>query len=693
MFYYSTLRATPRWACILIGTTVASLAANEGSLPGPSPLQLAPVIVPGRNTDLIGVATSAAQGIVGAAEFAARPFLRRGELLEVIPGVAVTQHSGSGKANQYFLRGFNLDHGTDFSLSVDGMPVNLRSHAHGQGYADLNFIIPEMIQQVDYNKGPFYTDVGDFSAAGAAQFRHFNHVDRPFLSLTWGETHFVRLVAGGSLAHTSGSLTGAVEISMEDGPWQLAENAKRFNGFARRHWTSANADYRITAMAYRGQWRASDQIPLRAVEAGDLDRFGHVDPTAGGESERASVSVDATLKDAAMTRFNGYVIFYRLNLFSNFTYFLDDPVNGDQFNQRDRRWILGGSAQRTWTHAAGARRSATSFGLQGQADFIDEVGLHRTRQRERLSSVRDDRVDEGSVAFFADNETQWTDWLRSKGGLRFDGFRFKVRSDDSRNSGLRLADTISPKLTLAFGPWQKTELYANAGFGFHSNDARGTSIRFDPVQGTPVAAVTPLARSRGAEIGVRTSPRPGSVTTLSVWGLDLDSELVFVGDAGGTEPSGRTRRYGLELANYVRLNAWCAVDADVAFTHARYRDHSSGESRVANSLSSVVTAGVALGRATGWFGSARLRYYGPQPLTEDNAVRAPSSLTYALGAGWRARDWQVAIDVFNVFDRRNYDIAYYYASRLPGEPEGGREDLHFHPAEPRTVRLTMTRRF
>jgi hypothetical protein len=692
MSFFPIPRRYPRLTFSLFACSTAGLQAQNSAAP-PEPTQLAPVVVQGRDTDLVGVASSASQGIVGALELEARPFLRRGELLEVIPGVVITQHSGNGKANQYFLRGFNLDHGTDFSLSVDGMPVNLRSHAHGQGYADLNFLIPEIVEQVDYNKGPFYAEVGDFSAAGAAQFRQVQRIAAPFVTLSLGENQFTRLTAGGSRAQGAGTLTGALELSHDDGPWQLRENGRRFNGFLRRAWSGPAADYRLTAMIYHGEWRSSDQIPSRAVESNLLDRFGHVDPSNGGKSERASISFEAALKDAASTRLNAYAILYRLNLFSNFTYFLDDPENGDQFNQRDRRWVIGGAAQRTWAHPGSAVQSETTLGIQARVDFIGELGLHRTRRRTRIAAVRDDRADEASAGVFAQNETRWTDWLRSSAGLRFDGYHFKVESDIAENSGSRLADIASPKLTIALGPWHKTELYANTGFGFHSNDARGTTIRVDPAdRTTPIDRVTPLARSRGAEIGLRTGVVPGLVTTASWWALDLDSELVFVGDAGGTEPTGRTRRYGIEIANYLRVNPWLAVDADVAFTTARYRDDTGAGKRIANSISSVVTGGLTFGLRQGWFGSTRLRYYGPQPLVEDNSVRAPSSLTYKANLGWRSPHWQLAIEILNLFDRENHDIAYHYASRLPGEADPV-DDVHFHPAEPRTVRVSVTRRF
>ncbi len=653
-------------------------------------MRLDMLVVEGRAANLVGVATSASQGLVGAAELQARPWLRRGELLEVIPGVVITQHSGGGKANQYFLRGFNLDHGTDFSVRVDGVPVNMRTHAHGQGYSDLNFVIPELVRQVEYRKGPTDVEVGDFSGAGAAEFKLFDVLPRGFASGTAGENGFARLVAADSVQSRGGvTTTYGVEWSHDNGPWERREDFERFNGLLRAHWRSGVGEYRLTAMGYRGAWQATDQIPLRAVQMGKLGRFGTMDPTAGGDSERASVAFDATLAGAAgTTRVNAYALRYALDLYSNFTYFLADPERGDQFNQQDRRTVLGGAIAQTWESGDGTTR----VGADVRADLIGEVGLYRSAERERVASVRRDAVDEVSVGIFWRNERRWSEWLRTEVGVRADGYRFDVESDLAANSGRRDAAIVTPKGALVLGPFSGAELYANYGDGFHSNDARGTTIRLDPETGESAERVEPLVRSRGAEVGVRASPAEGWVSSLSVWALTLDSELVFVGDAGGTEATGATRRVGVEWANFYRVASWLTFDADFAMTRARYRD-AGAENRIANSIPKVVTAGATFQSAIGWFGSMRLRYFSEQPLSEDGTVRAPSSLTSNLKFGWRGKAWEAALEVANVFDRGNYDIAYYYESRLSGEPEDGVADLHFHPAEPRTVRVSVTRMF
>ncbi|MEO7597451.1 MAG: TonB-dependent receptor plug domain-containing protein [Opitutus sp.] len=663
---------------------------------GASPTRLEAVVVSGRAAELIGTASASSVGSVGYHELEQRPFLRRGELLEVIPGVVITQHSGGGKANQYFLRGFNLDHGTDFSITVDGMPVNLRSHAHGQGYADLNFIVPEFVQSVDYNKGPFAPEVGDFSAAGAARFSLFRALPANFATLEVGENNYARWVMGDTILHSgTAATTVGFEATQDNGPWVLPEELRRYSGLVRHTWTGSNGQqFSLTALGYQAKWNSTDQVPLRAVASGQRDRYGNIDPTDGGKTERFSFSFDGTLRAAdSVTRIMAYAISYELDLFSNFTYFLDDPVNGDQFNQRDRRTVLGVNVEQSRTINWFGRRSETAVGVQVRDDLIGELALRHTAKRVLIDTVRDDGVQEASIGFYAQATTHWSSRMRTDVGVRADAYQFQVDSDNSLNSGDRSAAMVSPKFGAVFGPWAKTEVYLNAGLGFHSNDARGATIRVDPTDGiTPIDRVNPLVRSRGFEAGVRTSWVPGLVSTVSLWTLDLDSELVFVGDAGGTEPSGATRRTGVEWANYYRANPWLTFDADVSFTHARYRD-GAPDDRIANSIGTVVTAGVVFGHEKGVFGSVRLRYFGEQPIVEDNSAIEPPSTTVNARFGWKNEQWEIAVSVLNALNRKNDDIAYYYTSRLPGEPASGVDDVHFHPAEPRTIRLSATRRF
>ena len=675
----------------------AATPTTDSTAPTSTVTNLDPVVVYGRSDDLLGEATSASQGQVGAAELAARPFLRRGELLEVIPGVIITQHSGDGKANQYFLRGFDLDHGTDFATTVDDMPVNMRTNAHGQGYSDLNFIIPEFVQNITYQKGLSFAENGDFSAAGAAQFHLVDTLPKNFAKVEVGEDDYTRFVFGDTVnTGANAATTLGFEAGYNNGPWTNPENARHFAGLVRHTWSSGDDTFALTALGYHGEWNSTDQVPLRAIDSGQIGRFGTENPADGGSSDRDSLSFDWTNYGAdSTTKLNLYAIYYRLSLFSDFTYFLNDPVNGDQFNQREDRGVFGGTLAHTWTGDLLSKKSETTVGLQLRDDVID-VGLYNTKDRQYLSTVRHDQVNEGSVGLYGKNTLHLSDWFRVETGLRVDAYNFDVNSDLAANSGARTAAIASPKLSLVFGPWDKTEVYLNGGYGFHSNDARGVLTTIDPGTGLPADRAKPLVRATSAEIGVRTSALPGLVSTVSLWALDLDSELVFSGDSGGTEASGPTRRYGVEFANFYRATSWLAFDADLSLTHARYRDTEGTAPNTGdylpNSIATVFTAGTVVDLPSGWFGSLRARYFGPQPLIEDDSVTGPSSLTFNGRVGWHDKKWEVALDVLNLLDRANNDIAYYYESQLAGEPAPV-ADIHLHPAEPRTLRLSVTRWF
>ena len=680
-------------ALLALGASVASARAQI--IPATAPaVSLDTLVVYGREQNLIGEAASPSQGQVGAAELAARPFLRRGELLEDVPGLIVTQHSGDGKANQYFLRGFNLDHGTDFATSVDGMPVNLPSNAHGQGYSDLNFVIPELVQSITYQKGTYYAANGDFSAAGAAQFHLADTLPRDFVKVEAGADDYFRLVAAGSSASPGGGATiAAGEYGYYDGPWTSPEDASHGAGYLRRTWNAGDDAFALTLLGYHAAWHATDQVPLRAIDEGLISRFGAIDPSDGGTSSRANLDFDWKRSGpGGPVELNLYALYYRLNLFSDFTYFLDDPVHGDQFNQRDRRGVFGGSGSRQWTAQAGGRSFVTTAGFQARYDLIS-LGLYHTEDRGVIDPVDLSSVHEYAGGLYVQEAVRWNEWFRADAGLRADGIDFDVSSDDPRNSGERRSGLLSPKLNLVFGPWGHTEFYLDAGEGFHSNDARGTVEHVDPQDGSPATPVTPLVRAQGAEAGLRTSALPGLVSTVSLWTLDLASELTFAGDSGETEASGATRRYGVEFANFYRVSKLLALDADFSFTHARYRDETGGGHLIANSIGTVVTAGVTINPDRGWFGSLRGRYFGRQPIVETGAVDEPASVTCNARLGWRDRDWEFALDGLNLLDRRNDDIAYYYASRLPGEPADGVEDVHLHPAEPFMLRIGVTRRF
>ena len=683
-------------APVLLLSSIAVAAAAE-----PGERTMAPVVVESSLINPIGAADSATEGTVTGKQLENRPLQRTGALLEAVPGVIVTQHSGDGKANQYFARGFNLDHGTDFRTTVLGMPVNMPSHAHGQGYSDLNFIIPELVGTIQYKKGPYYAEEGDFSSAGAASFDYLRTLPRGLLSLEAGEHRYRRALVANSSAMGPGTLLYAVEGAGHNGPWDLPEQYKRFNGVLSYSLKNGADETRVTAMAMRSSWNATDQVPKRALDAGLVGRYGAIDPTDGGDTARYSLSADWLGRYAnGSARINAYLIRSRLDLYSNFTYALDDPINGDQFNQSERRTVGGINAQRSWQHAVAGLDMETTLGMQLRADRLSPVALYATAAQQRLSTTRRDELTERSAGIFASNITRWLPWFRTVAGVRADHYGFDVTSNLPANSGKVDATIVSPKLAAIFSPAANSELYLNWGRGFHSNDARGVTGRVDPRTGTdrnadgePVVRATPLVRTTGYEAGVRYSGLlPGLQTTLSVWRLALDSELVFVGDAGTTEASRPSRRSGIELANYyVPAPGWI-VDLDLAWSRAHFSDEDPAGSAIPGAVRRTAAFGVT-GEQGRWSGGVRLRYFGGRPLVEDNSVRSPSStllnarLAYAL-----TPDVKVSLQILNLLDRRVSDIDYYYTSRLATEPVAV-SDIHTHPAEPRTLRLGLAMKF
>jgi len=644
--------------------------------------------------DLVGVASAASVGVVAASQIEERALLRPADVFERVPGLVVSQHSGEGKGNQYYVRGFNIDHGTDLSLQVAGVPVNMPTHAHGQGYADANFLMPELVGGIQFQKGTYQADAGDFSSAGAVRVSYLSVLDRPLVKLETGEGDYQRAFVAASPRLGGGHLLGALELVRKDGPWVNPDDYRKLNAALRWSRGDATSGFTLTGLYYDADWNSTDQIPERAVDEGSLSRFGAIDPSDGGRARRASLSAEwQAARGDRISRVSAFALRNELNLWSNFTYLLDDPENGDQFEQEDRRYVLGLDASHQWSSRLGGRTADTRVGVGARYDDIGNVGLYATRERARLATTRVDAVNETGLFAFAESTYAWTSHFRSTLGLRSDYYFFDVDSDVPVNSGSRQAGLLSPKLSLAFGPWGGTEVYANAGFGFHSNDARGTTIRVDPRTGEPAAAVDPLVRAKGAELGVRTLAIPKAHATLALWGLDLDSEQLYVGDAGTTEASRPSRRLGFECAVDYVPRSWLTLDASFAWSRARFTDHGPTGDRIPSAIEGVASAGIALTGRRGWLGNLRWRYFGPRALVEDDSVRSKSAHVFTAQVGYTYKRLTVKLDAFNLFDAAVSDIDYFYASRLPGEPASGRDDIHFHPMEPRTVRLGLGVRF
>ncbi|WP_345719654.1 TonB-dependent receptor [Qipengyuania qiaonensis] len=645
------------------------------------------IVVYGRALEQIGIAVSGSQGTVGYADFETLPISRTGELVENVPGVIATQHSGTGKANQYFLRGFNLDHGTDFAGFVDGVPINMRTHGHGQGYLDFNFVIPETIERIDYRKGPYFADVGDFSGAGTVAFKTYDTL-RPFAQVTLGEFGYYRGTAAGSTPLAEGNLLLAFDGTFSNGPWVRDENLEKYNALLKYNRDLGDDRFSVQLNGYHARWDSTDQIPERAVESGLIDRFGFIDDDLGGETTRFGLVANGSLGGA---EFNAFATYYDLVLTSNFTYFLDDPVDGDEFQQQDRRYVFGGSASKTFTVTAAPLPMKLTIGGDLRYDAIENVGLFESVGAVPTNTIRRDQVDEFSGALYLEGEFDLTERFRAYLGVRGDLMSYDVNADLSANSGSGSDTLLSPKAALAWRPVDSLELYANYGESFHSNDVRGATISIDPASGDPADRVPVFVRARGAELGARFE-RPNFTASLVGFYLGLDSELVFVGDAGTTEPNDATRRYGVEATAFWRPATWLTLDAAYAYTDAEFRDVAPGLTEIPGAVADVLSAGISAAPMRGLDLTMRLRHFGEAPLIEDGSVTSDPTTLVNLGAFYSLGSLRAGIEVFNLFDANDADITYFYESQLASENTPV-ADRHFHPVEPRQFRFSLRYRF
>jgi outer membrane receptor protein involved in Fe transport len=654
--------------------------------------------------------SAASAGSIRDRDLRLRPYATPEDILRVVPGLVIAQHQGGGKADQLFLRGFDADHGTDVALSIDGIPINLPSHAHGQGYADLHFLIPEVIDRVDVLKGPYFVEVGDFATAGAVNLRTRRSFAESSVQATYGSFQTWRVLGIGTTGATGSPTWLAAEVAGTQGPFLVGEDLRRYTLFLKST-LSLSSTTRLTILgsAYGSQWTASGQIPARFVDLPEsdprhLDRFGSIDPTEGGQTQRQmlALTVESKPSEDQELAFTAYVVRYRLTLFNDFTFQLRDEANFDAIEQTDSRVYAGLDASYHRHIDFGQVRTVTLLGAQARLDSTT-VGLWHVKQRVRLPTcapVGDtplnpctlDDVVQSNLAAFLEEDVRFTSWLRVVLGVRGDLFEWNVTNSDPNappgtGTGIVQRGIVNPKLQAVVTPTTGWDLYLDAGGGFHSNDARAV------VTSNGSGA---LPRAWGGEVGTRLSLLDRRLdVAAALWAIHLQSELVFVADEGTTEASDPTNRYGLDLEARFRILPWMWADFDLTLAHAAYTKDQGNGSAVALAPTFTGQAGLSVIHPVGVRGRLGARWVGGRPATTDpNGLQAQGYLVVDLTLAYRWRFLELGLVVENVLNSEYREAQFANRSYVAGRDDPslagqGVEDIHFTPGNPISVRATV----
>jgi hypothetical protein len=672
---------------LLVGLSVARMvSAQEQPKPEEPPARLEEPTLPPVVVTAPPPVSSSSEVFIPGRDFQLRPEGRPADILRLVPGFVISQHQGGGKAEQYFLRGFDADHGTDVALYIDGLPVNLRSHAHGQGYADLHFLIPETVQRLDGFKGPYFVEFGDFATAGAFNFVTRDTVDENYAEAaggSWGTQRYLTLI---SPTRDALKTLVAIEYYRSDGPFEHPNGYERFNLFAKAKATLAEGmDLAVWASYYMADWHGSGEIPTRAVRAGLISRFGSIDPNEGGSTQRANLNVDWRWKldENQLVTVHTYGTYYELDLFNDFTFFLNDPQNGDEINQRDRRFMAGFDALYQYQTRPFGVSLTSSAGFQYRID-TPRVVLATSVQRHQLARTQDVSIVEQSYSPFVKFDVVPLPWLRFVTGARGDIFTYDVHSrvnttgDDLNGRVTQARPNV--KANLALGPWYQTEFFANFGTGYHSNDAR--AVISDP-------NLTALPTARGYEFGMRSKAIPRTELSLTYWVIDLASELVFVGDDGTTEARGPSHREGIEFAMRVKILDWLTFSGDVTAAKAEF------DTGGAVPLAPLLTSRADLTARLPWGLSSSLgmRFLGDRYADEERHQTARGYLLFDFTARYRYKWLEAFVSIENLANTEYREAQFFFTSRLAGEPAGGVPDIHYTPGNPRTVLGGLAVRF
>ena len=612
------------------------------------------------------------------------------EVLRKVPGLFIGQHAGGGKAEQIFLRGFDIDHGTDISISVDGMPVNMVSHAHGQGYSDLHFVIPETINKIDFGKGAYYAKTGDFNTAGYVEFKTRDYLKESSISFSVGQFNTLRTVGLFDLMKNTKNQNAyvALEYIATDGPFESPQNFNRLNLFGKYVMFSPDNDkLTLSASHFTSRWDASGQIPQREVDNGNITRFGAIDDTEGGETERTNFNItfNKYINDNTTLNTNAFYSHYAFELYSNFTFFLEDPINGDQIKQKEDRHIFGANTSINYSTYLGETEFNLTTGLGIRHDKVDDVELSKTLNRTTtLENIQLGDINQNNIDAFVNAEFEFGK-LKIAPALRLDYFKFlyndALQTDYKTQSETKTI--LSPKLNFYYNAKDNLQLYLKSGIGFHSNDTRVVVAN----GGEDI-----LPRSYGADLGTVWKPYSKLVINSALWYLFLEQEFVYVGDAGIVEPSGKTRRYGLDLGLRYQMNDWLFLDADATLTNARSIDDPEGENYIPLAPDFTLTSGLSIDNLNGFSGGLRLRYLDDRAANEDNSIVAEGYTVADLNINYTFDNITLGLAVENLFDVDWNETQFATESRLQNEAQSV-EEIHFTPGTPFFVKGTVTYKF
>jgi outer membrane receptor for Fe3+-dicitrate len=660
----------------------------------PNALQLSEVTVSGTK-DL-----GQTMNTINSIDMQLRPTNSAQDLLRLVPGLFIAQHQGGGKAEQLFLRGFDADHGTDFAVFCDGMPVNMVSHAHGQGYADMHFVIPETIEALNVYKGTYTTRFGDFATSGAGEFSTKNHIANSLLKSEYGEYGTYRILTMLNLlgkdkhffSRKNEDLYIASEYNYNKASYFINhQNYKRLNIFAKYHgMLSDKTSLTISGSYFNSTWNGSGQVPQRAIEQGLISRFGALDPSEGGQTSRgnANVILKTVFGNESVLKNQLYYSYYKFNLFTNFTFFLNDSVNGDGINQNEKgRNLFGYNGTYEINKKVAGKNLKTVFGLGSRMDD-GQLSLRHQHQRTILDTVVIGNRFIQNVTTYIDETYQLSEKLFIVGGLRADYFYFNYKSalanqphlNDSL-SGRTAKAKLSPKLNLFYNINDNVQLFARSGYGFHSNDAR--AVAPNPNQQTLPAAL-------GYEMGSTFKLTPVILVNTVLWGLNLQQELTFSGDEGVVEINGRTQRLGVDLSMRYQISKIVYADMDVNYSHGRFLDLPEGENYIPLAPTVTSVAGLSIKHKNGLNASLRYRYISDRPAIEDNSVVALGYFLMDAVVNYKITHFEFGLRVDNIFNSNWNEAQFETLSRLKGEPVQGVDELCFTPGAPRIIRLSLS---